>query len=232
MIELVCVRHAQPEWEPNGRAVDDPRLTALGVVQAERVAARLAPERFDELYSSPLVRARETAAPIERALGRTSRVPSWLAELQLPALEGTPVEEVERFFASARLRDLEAWWDGFPGGESFRHFHARVTGGLQALLKGELGARIHAEAAERLWRLPEQPERRLLVVAHAGTIAVMLSHLLGIEPVPWEAERFRLGWAGITRLRTHPVGGGGGHIWSLVRFNEREHLAGLDDPVG
>jgi hypothetical protein len=60
----------------------------------------------------------------------------------------------------------------------------------------------------------------------------MLSHLLGIEPVPWEAERFRLGWAGITRLRTHPVGGGGGHIWSLVRFNEREHLAGLDDPVG
>ena len=36
-MEIVLVRHAQPDWEPGGRAVDDPGLTELGRSQAECV---------------------------------------------------------------------------------------------------------------------------------------------------------------------------------------------------
>ena len=41
-MEIVLVRHAQPDWEPNDRAVDDPGLTPLGQQQAESVAKHLA----------------------------------------------------------------------------------------------------------------------------------------------------------------------------------------------
>ena len=69
MTEVVLVRHAQPDWEPDGRAVDQPALTCVGREQARRTAAALAAERFDHVYVSPLRRAVETAEPIAEALG-------------------------------------------------------------------------------------------------------------------------------------------------------------------
>ena len=77
-MEIVLVRHGQPEWEPGGIAVDNPRLTALGRSQADRVAEALAGERFDALYTSPLRRAVETMAPVAGKLGLEPRVESWL----------------------------------------------------------------------------------------------------------------------------------------------------------
>jgi probable phosphoglycerate mutase len=226
MIELVFVRHAQPDWEPGGRAVDEPGLTAFGRAQAERLAEALSGEHFDEFYVSPLQRARETAAPVAERLGREPKVVRWLAELTLPPLEGMPSEEVQRFFREVRERDLERWWDGPPGGESFRHFHERVTSGVESLLLEDPRLRIHEDRGGRLWQFPEE-SRRLLLVAHAGTIAVALSHLLGIEPVPWEGERFMIDWTGIARLR--PVRIASGAVWSLISFNDREHLNGLPE---
>ncbi len=230
MIELVLVRHAQPDWEPGGRAVDEPALTALGRAQAERLAAFFAEERFDALYTSPLRRARETVSPLAHRLGIEPQVQRWLAEITLPPLEGLPTEEVERFFKMARARDLEQWWDGFlPKGESFRQFHERVTGGIESLLLADPRLRIHEDGGHRLWQIPQESQR-ILLVAHAGTHAVLVSHLLGIEPVPWEAERFVLGWAGVAILR--PVRIAEGAVWSLPSFNDRRHLAGLEDPSG
>jgi probable phosphoglycerate mutase len=230
VIELVFVRHAQPDWEPDGKAIDEPGLTTLGREQAERAAQALASERPDALYVSTMRRAVETAEPIAARLGLEARAESWLCELGLPSLEGTPMEEVAEFFVRSRARDLEEWWrEGIAGGESFRHFHERVTGGIEALLLGSYGARLHLDGAHRLWQLPDD-FRRIVVVAHGGTIAVAASHLLGLEPVPWSHERMRLGWAGIVRLRTVPIASGA--IWSMLAFNSRRHLSGLPDPEG
>lgn len=228
MTELVLVRHAQPLWEPGGRAVDEPALSDLGQIQAERVAEALTGERFDGFYVSPLRRARETAGPIALRLGVEPKVESWLREIGLPTLEGWAPEQVQRFFEEARARDLEHWWDGPPNGESFRHFQERVSGGVEGLLLGAHRLRIHEEEEHRLWHVPEGT--RILLVAHAGTHAVLLSHMLGIPQVPWAAERFLLGWAGIARLRAVPVASGS--VWCLTSFNARDHLAGLPDPVG
>jgi len=230
LIELVFVRHAQPDWEPGGKAVDDPGLTPLGRQQAERVAQALAPEGADALYTSTMRRALETTEPIASELGLEARGESWIRELGLPSLEGTPTEEVAEFFARSRARDLQDWWrESIEGGESFRHFHERVTGGIEALLLGSCEARLHLDGAHRLWQLPGQ-FRRLVIVAHGGSIAVAASHLLGLEPVPWSHERMRLGWAGIVRLRSLPIASAA--IWSMVAFNRRGHLGGLPDPEG
>ena len=229
-MEIVLIRHGQPDWEPGGLAVDDPELTAYGRAQAERAAKALvaAGERFDAIYVSPLRRARETMAPIAEALGTEPQVESWLAELRLPEMEGRTAEEVQQFFAASRARDLERWWEGMPGGENFRHFYERVSGGVESLLVDGHALGLHQDAGHRLWKLPESTER-LLVVAHEGTNAVILSHLLGVDPVPWAWMRFASSWAGITRLRAAPVASGA--VWTLEGFNRVDHLADLGPPT-
>jgi probable phosphoglycerate mutase len=224
VIEIVFARHGEPDWEPGGRAVDEPGLTERGHEQALALARAVAGRRFDAFHTSTLLRARQTAAPVAVALGIEPSIDSWLAEMGLPSLEGRTVEEVERFFRGVMTRDLERFWDGVPGGESFRHFYERVTAGIEGLLASGHRARIHDGGPHRLWRVPPE-ERRILIVAHEGSIAVMLSHLLGIEPVPWAWMRFSSGFAGISRVLTKRVAGG--HVWVLAEFNDRNHLAAL-----
>ena len=224
-MEIVLIRHGQPDWEPDGRAVDHPALTPLGCEQARLTGQALAGERFDAFYSSPLRRALETAEPIAEALSMEFKVESWLKELELPSLEGKTEEEVKHFFESASLRELDRWWDGFPRGESFRHFYERVSAGIEGLLLGSHRLGVHSDSGHRIWQVPE-PDQSLLFVAHEGTNAVILSHLLGIEPVPWAWLRFSSLWTGITRLRSVPIAGGS--VWALKCFNRADHLTGLD----
>ncbi len=224
-MEITLVRHGQPDWEPHGFAVDQPELTPRGREQARLVARTLRSQRFDALYVSPLTRAQQTAQPIARALGLEAQTRDWMAELRLPALTGSTPKQVQQFFAQGRLRDLEHWWHGYEGGESFRHFYERVSSGIESLLVGEHELAIHAQGAHRLWQV-DSPDRRIVLVAHEGTNAVLLSHLLGIEPTPWAALRFGTAWTGISRIHTAPVGGG--FVWTLEFFNRIHHLDSLE----
>ncbi len=106
------------------------------------------------------------------------------------------------------------------GGETFRDFHERVTKGVETLL-GDLGITRHA--MEPLWEV-DRPEARALFVAHAGTNATIISHLLGIEATPWEWERFVMFHASFSVLR--PVRIGHGFSFSLYRLGDCEHLPG------
>jgi probable phosphoglycerate mutase len=226
-LEITLIRHAQPDWEPVDTAVDEPTLTEHGFAQSRCTAEALAGEQFDALYVSPLRRARETAQPIAEALGLEPRVLSWLRELELPSLEGRTAEQVHAFFRNGRLREPDSWWDGFEGGESFRHFYERVSSGTDALLTGDHAMNVHEDAGHQLWQVADW-DARLLVVAHEGTIAIMTSHLLGIEPNPWAPLRFTTAWTGIARLQTSQLGRGA--VWSLAAFNRTDHLASLAAP--
>ena len=59
----------------------------------------------------------------------------------------------------------------------------------------------------------------------ARWIAVLLSHLLGVEPVPWAQMRYSSAWTGISRLHTVEISGGA--LWCLESFNRVDHLAPL-----
>lgn len=224
-MELVLVRHAQPEWNRGRQAQVDPRLTALGEAQALRLAACMDDEPFDEVLVSTARRARRTAAPVVevvRARAVTER--AWLHEIRMPAAwQGSPAEEVGRAMATARDRTREEWWQGMPGGgESFHDFHARVTLGLT----NELAEHGVVRDEELLWEVPAAAQdRRLLLVAHAGTNSVVLGHLLGLSPEPWEWERFSSAHASITVLRTAAIASR--HIFSLERFSDVAHLDGV-----
>jgi broad specificity phosphatase PhoE len=210
--------------------VDHPALSEHGRRQAQALAGALAGERFDACYTSTLQRAIETAAPVEARLGVAFERCSWLDELRLPKLEGRTAEEVAQFFAHARARDLEQWWEGMPpDGESFRHLYERVSSGIESLLAADHGLRSHDNSGFRLWHPPED-DRRLLIVAHEGTISVILSVLLDVEPVSWAFVRFSSYWAAITRLVTVPIADG--YAFSLRAFNDIGHLLPLGLPPG
>jgi len=219
IMELVLLRHAQPQWNRDRAAQVDPGLTELGRRQAEATSRRLNGEVFDRILVSTATRARRTAAPI---IDRMPRTPvwerAWLHEIRVPdSWQGTPQEEVNRALTEARDRPRQSWWDGLPGGESFRDFHSRVTTGLMAEL-ASLGVERDDEG---LWHVPYDAPRTLMV-AHAGTNSVVLGALLGLEPEPWEWERFASDHASLTVLRSTSIAGG--HIFSLQRFSDVSHL--------
>jgi len=144
-----------------------------------------------------------------------------IIEIQMPDWTGKPEMEVQRIFRDSRERPPEDWWDGLQDGESFRAFHTRVTDAMQQIL-AERSVTPDPSGHRHLWRVETDP-RRIVIVAHGGTNAVALGWLLGVEPTPWEWERFILGHASLARIRAIPLAGG--HVFSLRAFNDREHLA-------
>jgi len=218
-VEITLVRHAEPEWVRAGLSIDDPPLTARGREQAARLADRLAGEAFDEVYVSPLVRARETAKPLCSRLGARDAVDPWLEEIRNPVWHGTPAEKAEEAFRLNRQQPAERLWEGIPGGESVREFVARIRLGAHLFL-AERGV-VPGTGELPVWSVNGQ-HRRILLVAHAGTNSVVICHLLGLDPTPWEWDRFVLNHASVTRVETLPVGDA--FVWSLSRLSDVEHL--------
>jgi len=218
-MEIVLVRHGQPEWVVDDLNVVDPPLTELGTQQAEQTGAVLGAETFDEVIVSPLRRARLTAAPLLRNLSRDETIEPWLQEIREPDWHGTPSELAAKAYAEERSRPAEERWRGVEGGEPSRAFVERVRAGATAFLAAR--GMYRAEQILPVWHI-EKPDTRLAIVAHAGVNGVLLSLLLGLDPVPWEWDRFVTGHASITRLETMELGDG--HTFSLIRLSDVEHL--------
>jgi probable phosphoglycerate mutase len=221
-VELILVRHAQPVWVEDGRSVLNPKLSELGLEQARRLAEEARSwSRPSELWVSPTRRSRETAAPLAETFGLEPTIHPWLEELKLPAeWEGKDAITVGAAIRGGRQRPEEEWWSGPPGGESFRAFWARVTEGLskELVLRG-----LECDRTEALHLFHgEKRDHRVLVVAHTGTNAVLVSRLLGLAPVPWVWERFGAQHASVTRLKAQALLGAS--IFSLRVFSDVSHL--------
>jgi probable phosphoglycerate mutase len=220
-MDIVFIRHGQPQWAVDGLSQTDPYLTDLGHEQALLAAKRIANDRrrTSELIASPALRAQQTAAPIAEATGLEIDTVDDLVEVRMPDWEGVTEQKVIEIFTSSKDRPPEDWWEGLPGGESFRTFHNRVTTALDDLL-AERGM-VRDPRDPQLWDVSGEPGR-IVIVAHGGTNSVCLTHLLGIPPAPWEWERLVLWHASIARVKLIPLAGG--HVPSLRSFNDQEHI--------
>ncbi len=221
-MEMVLVRHGEPEWVVDGLNIDHPPLTERGRRQAAHMAEALSGEPFHEILASPLERARETAAPLYVRQGRTPVIEEWLREIRSPVWQGTPREKADVAFAEERLRPSHERWHGLAqlGGEANRDFIERIRAGCKAFL---IARGIEAIPGDLpVWRI-DNPEMRICLVAHAGTNSAVISYLLGLQPTPWEWDRFVLGHASITRLEALQLGDG--FTFALTRLADVEHLA-------
>lgn len=71
---LYIIRHGDPDYTTDS-------LTELGKMQAEAVGKRLFAADIDRVFSSPLGRARETAAPLCRLAGLECNIEEWAREV-------------------------------------------------------------------------------------------------------------------------------------------------------
>lgn len=221
-MELILIRHGLPDWAPDSLARNDPHLSDLGAAQSVRLAR--AARRWgpvDEVWVSPMHRARETAAPVGESIRRDPEVHEWSHEIRNPEQwEGSPIDQIRNAWVEANLRPIPELWEGMPGGETFRDFHQRVVAGLNASLAARGVTRLE-EANPHLWKVTNEG-LRIVLVAHGGTNAVALGHLLGMEPTPWEWDRFESPHTGVARLATLPIAHG--HAFSLRAFGDVSHL--------
>lgn len=221
--EIVIVRHAEPEWVRDGLNIDDPPLTDRGRRQADRLAEALADEHFDEVLVSPLSRTRQTAEPILSALGKKLVVDPWLEEIRNPIWHGTPVEKAAEAYRADRAKASHERWSGLPGGEAVADFVDRINVGCSLFLE-ERGI-IRQDTTLPVWSTTEsfQAHKRILLVCHAGTGSISICHMLGLQPTPWEWERFLIGHASISRVQLFSLADGA--TFSLAKLSGDEHLA-------
>lgn len=222
-MRIVLVRHGEPEWVRAGLSIDNPPLTERGERQAACAAGRLKEERFDEVHVSPLIRSRQTASPLFSGLGRPERVSPWLEEIRNPVWHGSPSEKAELAFQEERARPSHLRWEGLEGGEAVRDFVARIREACGLFLAERGVERLEGDLP--LWHI-ENPDQHIGLVAHAGTNSCILSHLLGLEPVPWEWDRFVIAHASITTIESYAMGDG--HTFGLTKLSDVEHLASDD----
>jgi 2,3-bisphosphoglycerate-dependent phosphoglycerate mutase len=222
-MELLLVRHGQPEWVRDGLNVVDPPLTELGHRQAAALARAMTGEALDEVLVSPLLRARQTAAPVLAALGRAEDVELWLEEIRDPKWHGTPAERAAEAYSELRDRKPADRWRGLTGGEDIREFVDRIHLGAEKFLQERGVHRMDGELP--VWHIAS-PGRRIALIAHAGTNTIVICHLLGLEPTPWEWDRMVLRHASISRLEAIPAGDG--FIFSLTALSDVEHLPAAD----
>ena len=117
----------------------DPPLSELGRQQAAQVAARLAAERIDAIYTSPLRRAVETAEPLARTLGLEPAIQDEVAEFDRGASRYIPMEEL-------KVEDYAAWKSfvegGYGDGFDMAAFARRVAAGMERIIVAHRGERV------------------------------------------------------------------------------------------
>ena len=158
--ELLFIRHGETDWNLQQRfqgQIDVP-LNATGHAQARRLADRLAADSPDAFFTSDLVRARETAAPLAAAWGLAPVALAGLREQNFGLLEGLDVPTIKARHAGLWQGWLEHRADFcLPGGESLRQFHTRVVAAVRELASvSPAGRRLaivtHGGVLDMLWR--------------------------------------------------------------------------------
>jgi broad specificity phosphatase PhoE len=118
---IYLIRHGETPGNA-GRVVQtaDTPLSRRGLLQARRLAERLAAERTSiaRILASDLVRAAMTAEPLREALDAPLEFEPLLQERNFGEIRGTPYAELE----------VDIFAAGFapPGGETWKTFDARV----------------------------------------------------------------------------------------------------------
>lgn len=138
MPRLFCIRHAQSTWNELGRwqGQADPPLSTAGRSAAEALAEQLRAElpSCAALVTSDLLRARETAGILGRALGLEAETWPSLRELDIGSWSGRLSAEIELLWPE----DYRRFRAGDPelragGGESRRALRERALAAVRAL---------------------------------------------------------------------------------------------------
>ena len=164
-MNLYLIRHGQTEFSRENRfcGTSDPPLTADGQAMADAFAQAYATVTWDAIYTSPMLRARQTADALARSIGAQPIIEDGLKEIAYGEWEGLTVDAVK-----ARWPEAYAYWAddvasrGTPGGETAFHVAARAMRAVEAI-------RTRHESGN------------VLLVSHKATLRIITCALLGLD---------------------------------------------------
>ena len=205
---ILLIRHGQSEGNAARRfgGHTPTPLSALGHRQAETTAHALAAtESVTAIYSSDLLRAVETAAPLARALDLEINETDAFRERSVGHMEGLTFEEAAQKFPEEYAALLRRDFDHvLSGGESYRQLLDRAARELDRAVAANSGGTI-------------------AVFSHTGTICIIVLHLMGAL----DASTLRPVWlgtanCGIARIQLRTDG-----FLRVDAINDTRHLASL-----
>jgi broad specificity phosphatase PhoE len=181
------VRHGENPANITGefshRVVDYP-LTERGVAQAQATARYFQGKDIAAIYSSPLLRALQTAEIIATTLCLPVRMVEAFREVNVGSLELHPPSD-EHWALHDRIFD--DWLSGrassrFPDGEDHTTLVRRMRRGLREALRG-------------------RDEQHIIIVAHGGIVAATAKTLCENAPPDASGKIPLIPNCGITRMR-------------------------------
>jgi len=195
------VGNAEARWQGQS----DFPLTDTGRAQARALAERWQREDvgFDDVISSPLIRARETAEIIASTLRLTVECdPLWL-ERDNGDFSGLTANEVRQNFQHPPF---------------FTPYDP--VGG-----DGEGDWELFLRAGQALHSLLKRKPARYLIVSHGGMLNQVMHAIVGLAPQANNAgTRFRFGNTAFAQLIYYPYQ----HRWAIDRLNDHAHWSNVD----
>jgi probable phosphoglycerate mutase len=200
MALLLLIRHGENDYTRKQKLaghLPGVHLNERGLAQARDLAAAFEDVPLRCIFSSPLERARQTAAPIARVCGLKLQIEAGLLETDVGEWQG-------RSLASLRLNKL---WKlvqhapsrvRFPGGETFYECQTRVAATLDRILRRH------------------KPRDIIACVFHADPIKLAVAHYIGL-PLD-NFQRISCDTGSVTALALGEMGA------SLVKSNQRPPL--------
>jgi probable phosphoglycerate mutase len=203
MTELVLIRHGETDMNRELRFQGHVNvgLNAIGLAQAQRLAARMAGETAHAVYVSDLLRARQTAEPIAGELALQPVPETGLREQSFGRVDGMRVDDIQRDHPDAWAGWLRFDEDlAMPEGESTRAFHARVI-----------------EAVQRV--VAAHPEQTVVIVTHGGVLDMIYrtARSLGLSG-PRQSD---IPNAGLNRIKVREGN------FDILSWADTRHLADL-----
>ena len=199
MTRLYLIRHARSVGNAEQRVQGwlDLPLDEYGCRQAQLLCERLRAKSLAAIYTSPLVRAAETARPLAEARGLPLNLDERLREYHMGAWTGLTGAEIEAMMPTR-------WFDDHdhvgPGAETGPDMRQRVDAFLQEILA-------------------RHPDQAVAAVTHGGTLGAFVSAALGLAPI--RRQPFVFGNTSITEL-VYEYG-----RWRVFSLNDRCHLRPL-----
>jgi broad specificity phosphatase PhoE len=212
LFQIFLVRHGEVEGNSGPRPVfagwADKVLTARGEAQARAISRRLGAESIGAVWSSDLRRARVTAETIAEPHGVQVNTTAAFREINYGLWEGLGEAEILRDWQNEwRRRSADPEHVGPPEGESYAELWERMEPAWETLLDG----------------CENHKDKIAVLVAHNGTLRILLCHILGIPVAHY--RRIKISNCGLTRLEVARREGKRSYVVSCI--NETTHLQGV-----
>lgn len=133
MAEIFLLRHFKSQWNKENRFTGwtDVPLCQEGIESAEKTARELNDFKIDKVYTSPLIRNRETVSLVLKNLGKEELpvvVDKALDERNYGELQGLNKDEVKKQYGEEQVK---LWRRSYniapPGGESLEDVYKRAV---------------------------------------------------------------------------------------------------------